>query len=162
MRETKRILLGVVAALVLLTQLLFPLSSRAGSAPVVLVVVARASALRNVSRAELRRLFMRQAEEIDGERLIPFNHPPGTAIRQQFDRLVLGMSEAEMGRYWVDRKLRDESGPPRTVPSSALLRRVVAALPGAIGYLPSDQVDPGLRILTVDGKEPGQLDYPLN
>ena len=63
------------------------------------------------------------------------NHPPKTVDRVGFDQVVLGMDPETVGRFWIDRKIRGGSGPPRTVESLATLRRVVEKLPGALGYL---------------------------
>ena len=35
------------------------------------------------------------------------------------------------------------------------------SLPGAITYARVSMVNPGVRILTVDGKRPGEKGYPL-
>ena len=51
----------------------------------------------------------------------------------RFDNVVLGMDAERVGQFWIDRKIRGGSGPPRTVESLTTLRRVVEKLPGAIG-----------------------------
>jgi hypothetical protein len=94
------------------------------------VIVGEDSPLQNVTVAELRKVFASTSDSIQGTRLTPLNHPAGSALRVQFDAKVLGMSPAQVGRYWIDRRLRSQPGPPRSVDSSALLKRVTARLAG--------------------------------
>ena len=71
------------------------------------------------------------------------------------------MNQDQVGRYWVDRRIRGQGMPPRTAPSQAIVRRVIPLLPGAIGYLSVDQLDGSVQALTIDGKDHKQPDYPL-
>jgi hypothetical protein len=38
---------------------------------------------------------------------------------------------------------------------------LVAAIPGAIAFVDARNVKPGLKVLKVDGRLPGERDYPL-
>lgn len=147
--------LGVLLALA-------PRPVRASSDVALAVIVAPTSKLTSISLAELRRVF--QSERVtdpEGNRLIALNHPPKTADRVGFDRVVLGMDAETVGRFWIDRKIRGGSGPPRTVESLATLRRVVEKLPGAIGYIRPGQLSNEVRAIRVDGKLPEDPGYPL-
>src|SRR5690242_14270301 len=95
-----------------------------------LVVVASSVAIVDISSATLRRVFTGYVTELGGKRLIPVNQAVNTPVRTRFDRAVLGLSPEEVGRFWVDRRIRDESPPPRTVPTPELAVRVAASLPG--------------------------------
>ncbi len=130
------------------------------SAPLV-IVVGHDSPLRQVSTVELRKLFLRGSESIQGEPLIPFNQAPGTPLRTKFDQVILGMTEAQVGRFWIDRRLRSQPGPPRSADSSQLLRRIAARLKGAITYVPADQLDASVRALDIDGKSYTDPKYAL-
>ena len=125
------------------------------------VIVAADSPLKSVSSAELRRLFLHRSDSIQGETLIPFNHPAGMPLRERFDRAMLGMTPAEVGRFWVDRRLRSQPGPPRSVSSPQLLKRLTAKLQGAITYIEADQLDNSVRALNVDGSHYTDSAYAL-
>jgi hypothetical protein len=86
-----------------------------------------------------------------GKTLVPFNAEPKTATRAGFDRGVLGMSPDEVGRYWVDRKVRGQSGAPRSLPSVMHVQKVVAKFPNAISYLPADQLPADVQAVKLDG-----------
>jgi hypothetical protein len=121
------------------------------------VVVARDSKVRSLSRAELRRCFTGSTVVVANVRVIPFNFPAGTPERVAFDHAVLGMSPEQVGRYWVDRKIRGESGAPRSLPSPLHVTKVVAKFAGAISYLPADQLTDDVVAVAIDGLAP----YPI-
>ena len=115
------------------------------------VVVARGSSLTSISRTDLKRCFLGEPVSSGGKPLVPFNAAPNTPERIGFDRAVFGMSPDEVGRFWVDRKIRGQSGAPRALPSSAHMAKVAAKFPGAIGYLAEDQLTPDVQAVLVDG-----------
>lgn len=125
------------------------------------VVVAKTSELRDLPLNELRSIYRGKARSGGGQTLIPFNHPAGSQDRIGFDRTVLHMSPEEVGRYWVDQKIRGGASPPRSVESVALLVRLLAKLPGAIGYVRAGVATPELRSLTLDGRQATDADYPV-
>jgi hypothetical protein len=115
------------------------------------VVVARGSSLTNISRSDLRRCFLSEPVSSDGKVLVPFNASANSPDRIGFDRAVLGMSPDEVGRFWVDRKVRGQSGAPRSLPSPAHVAKVAAKFPNAIGYLPADQLTSDIQPVAIDG-----------
>lgn len=118
-----------------------------------LVVIAHpALKASSVHVSELRALFLRQTEQLGGERACPINYPAGQPLRLDFDERVLGMNEDEVGRYWVDARIRGFGVPPRTIPMPQLVVRAVAVLPGAVGYVPKALVaNTKAKLLRVDG-----------
>ncbi|MDF3068095.1 MAG: hypothetical protein K0R38_3696 [Polyangiaceae bacterium] len=150
----------LVGAVVLALLTLAPQPVRAGSDVSLAVIVSPTSKLTNIRSEDLRRVF--QSERItdpDGNRLIALNHPPKTVDRVGFDQSVLGMDADAVGRFWIDRKIRGGSGPPRTVENLSTLRRVVEKLPGAIGYVRPAQLTSEVRAIKVDGKLPEDPGY---
>lgn len=125
------------------------------------VVVARDSKLTSVSRTDLQRAYSGEPVTAGGGRLVPFNLSPSAPDRVRFDRAILGMSPSAAGRYWVDRKIRGGSAPPRSLPSPVYVVKVVAKFPGAIGYVPANQVTRAVKVVAIDGVLPGRAGYPL-
>ena len=124
----------------------------AEGALVVVPIVARSSPLEDISVALLERIFLGQpVEDSRGQRVVPFNHAPRTAVRVLFDRRVLEMTPEEVARYWVDQRIRGNTKPPRTVPRTDLLIKVVSQFPGAISYVAVGDLDSSVRALTVGG-----------
>jgi hypothetical protein len=160
MRTTRRAFSGAIGAALFapaLTQLAW-----AEPGYLLVPVVARGSSTQNIALATLRRIFLGETvEAADGQRYVPFNHPPDTRARSLFDQVVLNMSPSEVGQYWVDQRIRSGARPPRVVPNVLLLRQVVARLPGAISYLTLDAVDGSVRALSIDGVAPEAVAYAL-
>jgi hypothetical protein len=96
-----------------------------------------------------------------GKRLVPLNLTSAARERAAFDKLVLNMSPEQVARYWIDRKIRGNSGPPKSIEAADLLQRVVARLDGAIGYAPAGPIHADLKIIRIDGKAPNDSGYPL-
>lgn len=115
------------------------------------VVVVKGSPVTNLSKADLKHAFEGDSVSAGGKTLVPFNFPPGSAERAGFDAAILGKSEAEVGNFWVDRKVRGQSGAPRALPSAGHVAKVVAKFPGAIGYLPVDALTSDVQAVKIDG-----------
>ncbi len=125
------------------------------------VVIAQNSPLKELSFGDLRRLFTSEPmSDPSGTRLVPLNHPPRTPDRVGFDRVVLGMDPDTVGKFWLDRRIRGQSGAPRTVDSLGMLLKVVARLPGAIGYV-RPQYMREVSALKIEGLLPGKPGYRL-
>ncbi|HET8934507.1 MAG TPA: hypothetical protein VFN67_13755 [Polyangiales bacterium] len=125
------------------------------------VIVAASSPMSDISTSVLRRVFLGEAEFAHGKRLIPINHALQSPERVSFDRSLLGLKPTEVGAFWIDRRIRDQGHPPKTVPSADLVIRVVMSLPGAISYVHTDQLNDKIRALTIDGHGIDSPDYLL-
>lgn len=123
----------------------------------IIVVVPRASPLGDVSLADLRRVYGGGAATT----LRPLNLPPGVPERIAFDRRVLAMEPAQVARFWIDRRIRGQSGPPRVLPTGQLVVRIVARVPDTIGYALEMAIVDGVKVVRVEGKKPGEPGYPL-
>ncbi|MCX5744638.1 MAG: hypothetical protein NT062_19280 [Proteobacteria bacterium] len=151
----------LIAWLALLALGAAPRHARADKPPrSLVVVVAKGSMVKNLTRAELRRCFSSEAVVIEGARLVPFNYPPGSPERLAFDQIVLGMSGEQVGRFWVDRKIRGESQAPRALPPSAITK-IVTKFPAAISYVPIELVTDAVVAVTIEGSSPTSPGYPI-
>jgi hypothetical protein len=133
---------------------------RADAAPLAVVVSAKSSQ-KELSLSTLRRIFLNlPTDNDDRNRFMPINAVPKSPLRMSFDKVILGLDAQEVGRYWVDQRIRGVAA-PRVIPDFSMVRGVVAKWPGAISYLPLSQVGPELKVLAVDGKLPGASGYAL-
>jgi hypothetical protein len=116
---------------------------------------------KDISLALLKRAFKGDVTEFAGVRLVPFNYAPNDPIRNVFDRSVLGLFPPQVGAYWVDRRIRGQGMPPRTVPEPQVMKAVVSKLRGAIGYIPAAMVDNTVSALSINGFRIKAADYPI-
>jgi ABC-type phosphate transport system substrate-binding protein len=136
-------------------------SLHAGERVPLAVIVSKASPLNELSSAQLARMYMGDMVDSSGGRLIPLNRATASEERQQFDRVVLGKSPDEMARYWIDRKIRGQSGAPKAVEPVDVYERVVAKLDGAVGYVRISDVRGDVKVVRIDGKGPTDPGYPV-
>ncbi|HKU40356.1 MAG TPA: hypothetical protein VJR89_19480 [Polyangiales bacterium] len=113
-------------------------TSHAASEEPLLVIVHAQARVDNVSGYEIEALFTRaQTRWDDGTAVYPFSFPAGSAPRETFDRAVLRLSPDQVGRFWLDRRIRGLGMPPKQVPNPTMMVQIVANLPGAVGYVPA-------------------------
>ena len=127
-----------------------------------LLVASTSFPASNISLATLKLAYRGQIAQVAGKRVIPINHVVGTELRIEFDRIVLALEPSAVGRYWVDRRIRDEGLPPKSIPTAELAVRVVAAVPAAITYARRAMLNPKVKVLTIDGIAAGEPSYPLS
>ncbi|HEX2734556.1 MAG TPA: twin-arginine translocation signal domain-containing protein [Polyangiaceae bacterium] len=137
----------------------------ANAAPVgdpLAIIVAKESALNDLTLYELKRLYSGdKTQGPDGTDLIPLNRSPAAPERIGFDRSVLGMSQEEVARYWIDRRIRGQGAAPKSVDPAAVAQRIVTKLNGSIAYVNAKEVIPQVKMVRIDGKLPGQPGYPV-
>ena len=122
----------------------------------ILLVVAANSPVNNLSLDDVKRIFGGGAIDFR-----PLNLPPGAAERVDLDRILFSRTPDEVARYWLDRKIRGQGGPPRVIPSGHLVARIVARVPGTIGYVAETALPAGTKALRVNGLSPADPRYPL-
>lgn len=123
------------------------------------IVVAKNSPLNEISLQDLKNLY--RGDKLSGPKLIPFAFAAGLPERVAFDQAVLGYSPREMAQYWIDRKIRGQSGPPQTIDSAEVVMKVVANLPGSLGYVRVSELKPYVKALRIDGKAVTDEGYPV-
>jgi len=87
---------------------------------------------------------------------------PGAHEREVMLKTVYLMSEAQFQQYWIAKVFRaDATSGPRTVYSNDMVAELAISIPGAIGFVDSSQIPPGLKVLKINGLLPGDKGYPL-
>jgi hypothetical protein len=155
---------SALAALLLMVATFLPVRSTPAVAqrPAdVVVIMSTASGITNVPADVVRSTFMGLRVEYQGVNLVPFNLPQKTAVRERMDRVLLGLEQTEVSRFWIDQRIRDGRTPPRTVPTVELLVRIVAQFKGAIAGVPANMVGAQTRAVRIDGKDPSESGYLL-
>ena len=151
MRTTASRLAVLFAAQVLLAAQALS-AERDAPSPAIAVIVGHTSFVTDVSKDQLRELYLRrQRLWPNGARAIPINLPPDSHVRERFARLVLGRSSEDLIAYWNARYFEGVT-PPVVLPSASAVRAYLAAEPAAIAYLPVPDVDASCRVLLVLGE----------
>jgi ABC-type phosphate transport system substrate-binding protein len=155
------VLIGIAFAVVVA----LPPTAEAGGDAVVVIVNA-SNPVDNLSVAELKKIFLSDRSKWDtGKSVAPVMTTAGSAERTAFLKIVCGMSDADFGKYFMQAAFTGKSAtPPKEVGSARDVKGVVAASPGAIGFVPSGEFheDSGIRAVKVDGMDAASAGYKLH
>jgi hypothetical protein len=153
-------LLGFTAGVSYL--LLAPGAEAEGAAGEALAVVtSKQSGVSDISLYQLKRLYLGDNVKVSGRELIALNREVKGVERTGFDESVLGMTPAAAARYWIDRRIRGQSGAPKAIEPAGVIQRVVAKLPHAVAYVRVREVDADVQVVRIDGRKPGDPGYPI-
>jgi hypothetical protein len=143
---------------------LFFASSRGPAGAPIAVIVHEQVPVNQLSLPELRKIFLGERQFWTRELMVTLLLPPrGTPERQVLlEKIYQQRSEVQVQHYWINRLFGDQgqSGPKMTG-SNEMSASLVRTIPGAIALVPADRIPQGVKVLHIDGKEPGQAGYPL-
>ena len=139
-----------------------PHSAQAQRAPVAIVVHPE-TPIDDLSFAQLRRIFLGEQQYWAGNSRITLLVRAPESFEREFvlDR-IYRMNEGQFRQYWIAKLFRAEvASGPKIVYSSEMALELVTAIRGAITFVAASSVQPGAKVIRVDGKLPGESGYPL-
>jgi ABC-type phosphate transport system substrate-binding protein len=120
----------------------------AGKADVV-VVVSSKNALSSLSKDQVTDIFLGKSTRYpDGAPAIPIDQIEGSATRDEFYATFANKSAAQVKAHWTKIIFTGRGQPPKSVPNSAEVRKLIAANPQAISYIERSAVDSTVKVLT--------------
>ena len=132
---------------ILLTASLLAVSAAVAGDYVVIAHPGTASG--DVAKAELKRIYTGKVTQFDGKKATPINLPDDNAAKSDFIKDVVGQSVADYKQYWVEQKVKGNGVPPMQQTTAAAVKAMVAAIPGAIAYIPKADADATVKVLAV-------------
>jgi hypothetical protein len=117
----------------------------------------------DMSFAELRKLLLGDRQFWSSNlRVTLLVRAPGARERDVVLKTIYQMSEAQFRQYWIAKVFRAEAASgPRVVYSNEMAAELASAVPGAVAFVEATQVPKGLKIVKINGKLPGDKEYPL-
>lgn len=155
---------ALLVSLLLLAWPSGPGGAQRGSHDELAIVVHRSNPLDDLSRAELRRMFLLETQTWPrGRRKITLVlREKGQPDRAAALELICDLGEAEYDRHVLLQTFRGNVGwGPRSILSASAMLRFVFNVPGAIGHVWADETDDSVKVLRIDGRLPGEPGYPL-
>lgn len=146
--------------------MLFGISGQARSqtkASDMAVVVNPSTPVSDLSMAEVRKVFRgdRQYWTKDVP-VVLLIRAPRSRERDVILKTLYEMTEAQFKQYWIAKIFRAEAtAAPKIVYSNDMAKELVSVIPGAIAFIPENDVAEGLKIVKIDGRLPGERGYPL-
>lgn len=125
----------------------------------IVVIVNAANPEDALSKDDVRAYFMRlERAWRNGEKVRPIDHPSASADRSTFITAVLGMSEADLERHWIQAQYASAESPPTKAPDTGAVISLVRSFKGGIGFVSKDAWDAadqsGLRAVFTAGSQP--------
>ena len=143
--------------------LLASLAPAADPKPEFAVVASPDVPVENISMTDLRKLFLGDKQFWSSNlRVSLLVRSPVARERAVVVWTICKMSEAQFGQHWIGKVMRaDCTTSPRLFGSNQAAMDLVMNMPGAIAIVNAAQVPKGMKILSVEGKAPGQPGYKL-
>ena len=114
----------------------------------VVPVVSAKSPANALSKNQLVDIFLGKASRFpDGTPAVPIDLAEGSSTRDEFYARYAGKSPAQLTAHWSKIIFTGRGQPPREVATGAELKKRLATIPGAIGYLDQDQVDASVQVI---------------
>lgn len=111
------------------------------------VAIIGSAELPKLDGVTIQKLFTGRVVELNGTQISVVNAPPGNAVRARFLAAFLNQDEEKYIAYWTVRKFIGKGRPPLELDSSAAIIQYVQSTPGAIGYVGTADLKPGLNVL---------------
>jgi phosphate transport system substrate-binding protein len=129
----------------------------------VAIVVHPDTPVTELGLADVRRIFLGDRQYWRGNTpVVLLVRAPVAREREVVLKMIYRMSEARFKQYWISKIFTAEAATaPKIVYSSDQVAALVSAIPGAIGFMLAKDVQPGVKVLRVDGRLPGEPFYPL-
>ena len=101
----------------------------------------------NLDKTAIARIFLGKTKKLpNGRAVLPLNAAKGSPIRDEFNRLVLGKSSAQVNAYWSKLVFTGKGVPPKELSSDAEVIATVSANEDAIGYVNPAAVTDAVKV----------------
>jgi hypothetical protein len=124
-----------VAGLVLAALLAWAGPAAAGQ---IVVVAHPGLPVKTLSAEDIKAIYIGQLTFVAGTKVYPVDYALTDGVSESFLRTVVGMSPERFQTYWIKEVFHSGRVPPRKVVNADEVLRMVAADPGAIGYVPAE------------------------
>ena len=121
---------------------MFLLSAQTAAAEQLAVIVNAANATAGLDSKAVKARFLKTlASWNGGDRVRPVDQSEVTTKRTVFLEKVLGMTAAELERYWLERQYATGDTPPAKAPDDATVIKLVKTFKGAIGFVSKEAAE---------------------
>ncbi len=146
-------------AICLLSLFLWLVPSLNANAEAIAVIVNPSNPSDNIKSRDLARVYSGKMRRWpDGQKFAIINRPIDSEIRRIFYRVIL---KAKPTKKFFKSKL-PLAFKMMKLKSGMATRKFVTHIKNAVGYIYLSEVDDTVKVLTIDGKSPGEKGYKLN
>ncbi|MRW88655.1 phosphate ABC transporter substrate-binding protein [Duganella sp. FT80W] len=114
------------------------------------VIVSPKNPLTALRTDQVAAIFLAQSGRFPGgAEAVALDLPVGSALRAEFYNTVAARTPALMKAYWTKMVFTGRGQPPRELPNSAAVRKLVADNPAMIAYIDKSALDASVKALQV-------------
>jgi ABC-type phosphate transport system substrate-binding protein len=114
----------------------------------VVAVVSAKSPVTSLSASQVADIFLGKSSRFpDGTTATPIDQPEESPVRDRFYARYTGKSPSQVKAIWSKLIFTGRGLPPAQAADATQLKKMLAANPGAIGYMDSAQVDNTVRVV---------------
>lgn len=128
------------------------------------VVTNAQTPVTDLALSEVRKVFLGEKQYWTANMpVILLVRAPVAREREVVLKTIYQMTESQFKQYWVAKIFRSEAvSAPKIVYSADMANQLLSVIPGSIAFMEAKDVGPGLKVLKVDGKLPGEPGYKLH
>jgi len=116
----------------------------------IFVIVNAANPVAALSQKEVLDIYMgRKRAFPSGEYVLSFDQARDGVVREQFYRMLTGMSLSQVNGYWSRLMFTGQLLPPQPLPDDSAVLDVVRRNTGAIGYVETPPSDNSVTVILV-------------
>ena len=101
-----------------------------------------------ISDDDIKRMFLGKNKTFsNGESVKAINLKSGNAVREDFERKILGKSSSQVKAYWSKLIFSGKAKPLKELASASEVLSMVASTPNAIAYIDASKVDSSVKVV---------------
>jgi len=125
-------------------------AAASASAAEFVVVVSARNPVTTLRAEQVAAIFLAQTGRFpNGEEAVALDLPVGSALRDDFYNKIAARTPALMKAYWTRMVFTGRGQPPRELPNSAAVRKIVADNPAMIAYIDRAALDASVKAIQV-------------
>ena len=112
----------------------------------VVVIVSAKSPITALTKDQVSDLFLGKVATFpDGGQAVPIEQPDSVAALDEFHSKVTGKTNVQIKSHWSRMVFTGKGSPPKEVPNSSEVKKLVAANPNMIGYVEKSALDGSVK-----------------
>lgn len=115
------------------------------------VVASERSPVRELTSLQLTDIYLGRLTHLpEGRAVVPVDQAEHTSAHREFYQQYLGRTPAQIRSHWSRLIFTGRGQPPKAVHSDAAMAEALRRNPNAIGYIDSEALPEGLRVIKIE------------
>ena len=116
----------------------------------IVIITNKSNSKTTISKADLKRIYVGRKKNFGDLLIVPINQDLNTGISNEFLSKFVKKTSAEYKIFWIDQLIKGKGVSPMQQKTADQVKKVVAQVPGAIGYIYKSELDDTVKVLVLD------------